>query len=81
MCRQRRQTPPMMPIYSRRQEEASVEVDALEDEMEEDEPRPAHRSRSTLVFAVELARNPLVGSTRMFFYAFFWVKKLVVYLS
>ena len=32
----------------RRQEEGSVEVDALEDEMEEDEPRPAHRSRSTL---------------------------------
>ena len=45
----------MMPFG--RQEEASVEVDALEDEMEEDEPRPAHRSRSTLVFAVEFPKS------------------------
>ena len=39
------------------QEEGSVEVDALEDEMEEDEPRPAHRSRSTLVFSVEVPKS------------------------
>ena len=48
------------------QEEGSVEVDALEDELEEDAPRPAHRSRSILVL-VEL---PPIGTTVPGFFAF-----------
>jgi len=39
-------TIPESELSESQEEEGSVEVDALEDEMEEDEPRPAHRSRS-----------------------------------
>ena len=46
------------------QEEGSVEVDALEDELEEDAPRPAHRSRSILVLV--LVELPPIGTTRVF---------------